>query len=160
VVREFYEDDAATAGVILKNNAPPGCCEILADRELFKQALANLVSNAIRHTPQGGSITISCETTAHEVLIHVDDTGSGIAAETRERIFDRFYRGDDAAMPDSRSGLGLAITRSIMTLHEGRICVGSAPGHGARMTLAFPAHDTILPGAPAGLPACETPTRG
>jgi len=156
VVREFYEDDAAAAGVVLKSNVQPGCCEILADRELFKQALANLVSNAIRHTPQGGSITISCETTSHEVLIHVDDTGSGIAAETRERIFDRFYRGDDAAMPDNRSGLGLAITKSIMTLHGGRICVGSSPGHGARMTLAFPAHDTILPGAPAGLPGCET----
>ncbi|MCB1484285.1 MAG: ATP-binding protein, partial [Hyphomicrobiaceae bacterium] len=89
--------------------------------------------------------TISCEATQKEVLIHIADTGSGIAPEMKERIFDRFYRGDEMAEQDSRLGLGLAITKSIMKLHDGQIRVESTPGHGTRMTLAFPARDTMLP---------------
>ncbi|MGE0053072.1 MAG: heavy metal sensor histidine kinase [Hyphomicrobium sp.] len=144
VVAAFYEDDARAAGVTLGIKVSPGCCNVRADRELFKQALANLVSNAIRHTPPDGTVTISCEGTHEEVLIHIADTGSGITPETKDRIFDRFYRGDEVMEQESRLGLGLAITKSIMKLHGGQIRVDSTPRRGTRMTLAFPIRDTIL----------------
>ncbi|HMN38020.1 MAG TPA: heavy metal sensor histidine kinase [Hyphomicrobium sp.] len=158
VVKEFYEDDATSAGVTLKCEARPECCEIVADRELFKQALANLVSNAIRHTPKGGSVILSCSSTLHEILVQVEDTGSGIAPEVGARIFDRFYRGGGAATQDSRAGLGLAITKNIMKLHGGRITMDSAPGRGTRMTLAFPLRGNMLPGPAAVSGIGETGT--
>lgn len=135
-VHEFFKADAAERDIALIENcrAVPA---INADRDLFKQALANLVSNALAHTPKGGTVTLGCEVKDQQVLIHVSDTGSGIAAADRNRIFDRFYRASPSRS-DEGLGLGLAITKSIATLHGGQISFESAVGKGTTFTLAFP----------------------
>lgn len=135
-VHEFFKADAAERGIALID----ACREtpaILADRDLFKQAIANLVSNALAHTPAGGTVTLSCEAAGREAVIRVTDTGSGIDAQDKPRIFERFYR---SAKPrkDDGLGLGLAITKGIAELHGGRIGFTSKAGRGTTFTLAFP----------------------
>jgi len=112
-----------------------------ADEVLLRLALTNLVSNALRHTPQGGSVSLSigkppvngaCE-------IRVADTGAGISPDHHARLFDRFYRVDAArAEEQGGSGLGLAIVKTVMNLHGGTVTVESAPGAGAIFRAVFP----------------------
>lgn len=143
IVHEFFKSDAAERGITLldaSSATPP----IAADRDLFKQALANLVANALAHTRSGGTVTIGCESARGNVLIHVEDTGPGIAAADMPHIFKRFYRAAGAPPQGTRLGLGLAIAKSIADIHGGSISVSSEPGRGARFTLAFPAAQRIV----------------
>jgi len=113
---------------------------VIADSSLLRRALGNLVANALRHTPNGGRIIVEAQTTRnHTVKIVVSDTGCGIAPEYMPRIFDRFYRVDGARPRQGQSaGLGLAIVRSIMQLHDGTVSIDSEPGQGTTVTLTFP----------------------
>ncbi|HRN67239.1 MAG TPA: HAMP domain-containing sensor histidine kinase [Promineifilum sp.] len=110
---------------------------ILVDPDRILQVLGNLVSNALRHTPDGGSISLSATQHDDQVLLRVRDTGSGIPAEELPQIFDRFYRGDMARTSDGSSGLGLAIARSLIGAHGGSISAGNVAG-GAQFTIALP----------------------
>ena len=110
---------------------------ILVDPDRILQVLGNLVSNALRHTPDGGSISLSAAQRGDQVLLRVRDTGSGIPAEELPQIFDRFYRGDMARTSDGSSGLGLAIARSLIGAHGGSISAGNVAG-GAQFTIALP----------------------
>lgn len=118
-----------------------GRARIAADAELVQRAVGNLVSNAIRYTPAGGSIAVTIERPANgHTLLRVTDTGCGIAKEHLPRLFDRFYRVDAARLDAARgSGLGLSIVKSIMMLHGGSIDVASRTGEGTSVTLDFPA---------------------
>lgn len=141
-VHEFFADEAADKGVTLTD----ACREtgpIMADRDLFKQIIANLIANALKHTPAGGEVRVSCQRVGDDVIIEVADTGSGIAANELPHIFERFYR---AGTPkeDSGLGLGLAIVKSITELYRGHINVTSEPGSGTAFRLAFPATRPIL----------------
>ena len=101
------------------------------DRALMLRAVSNLVSNAISHTPSGGSVTLAASATAAEIRIKVSDTGTGIPAEALPRVFDRFFRVDPSRSKTSGgTGLGLAIVQSVVSDHRGRISVESAPGKG------------------------------
>ena len=104
------------------------------DRLRFEQVLINLLSNAQRYSPPGGHIEISVSGSVSETVIYVTDSGPGVAAEDAEMIFEPFYRGDRSGL-----GLGLAIAKSIVELHNGRIWVESADGHGSRFCVAVPA---------------------
>ena len=95
--------------------------------------LSNLVDNALRYTPRGGRIDVSVERDEHGVTLSVADTGPGIPAEARERVFDRFYRGDDNAEPGS--GLGLSIVRRIADAHHASISL-DAPGEGSGLVVS------------------------
>ncbi len=112
----------------------------VADSSLLRRALGNIVANALRHTPDGGRVTVEAQTTRnHTVNISVSDTGCGIAPEYMPRIFDRFYRIDGARSRQGQSaGLGLAIVRSIMQLHNGSVSIDSESGQGTTVTLTFP----------------------
>jgi signal transduction histidine kinase len=99
--------------------------------------LDNLVLNAFRYTPQGGEIVLSARQSEKEVEIQVKDNGSGISAEEMPRIFDRFYRGDKARQQNGESGLGLAIAKSIVEAHGGRIRAESTPGQGSTFTISL-----------------------
>ncbi len=110
-----------------------------ADFERMAQVFDNLIGNALRHTPQGGEIILSGAESGGEVLLKVRDNGSGISAEDLPNIFNRFYRGDKARAQDGESGLGLAITRSIVEIHHGSIAAESRPGEGAVFTICLPA---------------------
>ena len=108
---------------------------VLADRRRIEQVLLNLLSNANKYTPDGGSITLGATPKDGQVRVFVRDNGPGIARGDRQQIFDKFYRAK-ATTPgtDTRAegtGLGLAIARSIIELHGGQIGVHSSPGRGS-----------------------------
>ena len=109
----------------------------VADEMLFERAVNNLVENAVRHTAANGSIEITVSNHGANSEVSVKDNGSGIAAEHLPRVFDRFYRADSARSSEG-VGLGLALVKSIMDLHEGAAVIESQPGRGTRATLTFP----------------------
>jgi two-component system heavy metal sensor histidine kinase CusS len=111
--------------------------EVQADPMLFGRAVSNLVENALRFTPPGGTIQISIASDAAHSEITVKDTGCGIAAEHLPRVFDRFYRVDSSRSAQG-SGLGLALVKSIMELHGGSAVVESEVDRGTVVTLTFP----------------------
>jgi len=115
------------------------------DAARLRQVLQNLLANALRHTPEGGTITVGAEAGAETVKLTVADTGEGIAPEHLPHIFDRFYRTDPARTRDKGgSGLGLAITRAIVEAHGGKISAASSgvPGKGTTFTIELPLKQT------------------
>lgn len=135
---EFYEILAEEKAVHLTCT---GTALICGDRLMLRRALSNLLSNALRYTPSGGKVTVSIAEKDLEVEVRVENTGENIPAEHLPRLFDRFYRTDNARQRTTDgSGLGLAITRSILLAHGGDISVDSAGGI-TRFTLYFPVCD-------------------
>lgn len=124
---------AAERGVSLDVSAPaPATLDV--DPVRIRQVLNNLLSNALRHTPPGGSVIVQVDVDPRRVSLQVRDTGSGMTAAELERAFDRFQKG-----PASRgSGLGLAIARSLITVHGGELEAASEPGRGTTMTVTLP----------------------
>jgi signal transduction histidine kinase len=106
---------------------------VLVDRLRFEQVLINLLSNAQRYSPGGGCISIGHETVGGEEVLSVTDSGPGVPDEDRELIFEPFYRGDRSGL-----GLGLAIAKSIVELHGGRIWVEASPTGGSTFAVALP----------------------
>jgi CheY-like chemotaxis protein/nitrogen-specific signal transduction histidine kinase len=116
---------------------------ITADPVRFKEIISNLVSNAIKFTPEGGRITVECRGAGHGAAFSVTDTGIGIPAAEQQAIFDKFYQlGSTTRGVREGTGLGLAITRSLVEMHGGSISVESEPGAGSRFEFFLPhAHD-------------------
>ena len=138
-IRDFYEAAAADAGVSLIVVESGNGVFASLDRGLFQRALGNLVANALAHTPRGGKVTLSSWRRSNQVGVEIVDTGSGIAPEHLPHVFDRFYRADPSrSNTTGRVGLGLAIAKSIVTLHGGTISVSSEVGRGARVSMVFP----------------------
>ena len=139
-LREFFEATAGKAGIALEVNAP---AELIADLDstLVQRALADLIENALAHTPRGGRVALRASPENNALRIEVSDTGCGIAAEHLPHIFDNFYRADSARSKQTGGlGLGLAIVKSIATLHRGTVGLQSQPGMGTTVTLTFPLH--------------------
>ena len=112
--------------------------ELLVDPTRMGQILSNLISNAIRYTPAGGTIVLSALQDGLNHIIQVQDSGSGIPAEQLPHIFDRFYRADSSRQTASgQSGLGLAIVKSLVEAHNGTIVAHSSPNSGTTFTLRF-----------------------
>lgn len=112
---------------------------IKADSQRLTQVLINLLSNAMRHVAQGGEIKLELGERGREIIFTVKDTGSGIAAEDRERVFERFYRVDESRNRQAGgTGLGLAIARSYVEAHGGKIWVESEPGQGTEFFFTIP----------------------
>jgi two-component system heavy metal sensor histidine kinase CusS len=133
-IRELFEMVAEEQQVELRVK---GAGTIVASADLIRRALINLVSNALRHTPPGGSILLQGEDAMDECVIRVSDSGSGMPADHLPRVFDRFFSG--SSKPEGiGSGLGLSIVKSIVQLHGGRVWIDSAPGCGTTVTLTFP----------------------
>lgn len=132
---------AEAEGLTLNVNVSPGVPTIPGDPSRITQILHNLLLNALRHTPDGGSISIRVEYDAALVQVAVQDTGQGIPAEHLPHVFERFYRADRARSRSSGgSGLGLAIVRAITEAHGGHVAAASdgIPGHGAAFTVYLP----------------------
>ncbi|WP_456238095.1 sensor histidine kinase [Nonomuraea cypriaca] len=116
---------------------------MFADPVRLRQAVGNLVSNAIRHTPSGGTVTLTARREGGQLVIDVVDTGVGIAPEDLPMVFERFWRAD--ASRDRRtggSGLGLSIVRKLVEAHGGTVSASSVPGEGTTLTLRLPAQAT------------------
>src|SRR6266536_3884376 len=111
--------------------------QIYADPDLFERAVGNLLDNALRFTPENGSIQIALSEHEANFEVAVSDNGSGIAPEHLPRVFDRFYRAESSRGSDG-AGLGLALVKSIVDLHGGSATIRSQVGHGTTVTLRFP----------------------
>jgi signal transduction histidine kinase len=136
---EQAEAAAQRRGVSLETEVPDAALVIRHDPPRIGQAVSNLVGNALKFTPRGGSVRLTLTPHRGGAMIRVIDTGVGIDAEELPHIFDRFYRGSRAnEARGSGSGLGLAIVRSIVDMHGGRIAVDSQVGHGSTFTITLP----------------------
>lgn len=133
-----YQPLAEKQGIAVAVDAAESLPRIDADPDRLTQVFGNLVTNALRHTPNGGTITFRAEAAGKAVSLMVSDTGEGIAPEDLPRVFDRFYRGDKARTTHGESGLGLAIAKSIVEMHGGTIAAESAPGRGTTMRVTLP----------------------
>ncbi|MCX5070700.1 HAMP domain-containing histidine kinase [Micromonospora lupini] len=143
--------DSAAVDLSVRVDADP---QVYADPVRLRQAVGNLVTNAVRHTPAGGSVTISARTANGGVTIAVADTGSGISAEDLPRVFDRFWRAEKSrSRQTGGSGLGLAIVRKLAEAHNGTVTATSTPPQGTTFTLHLP---TDPPSSPAGPPSSPT----
>jgi len=139
----------AEKGVVLERSAGRKTPDVRADADRIGEVLANLLQNALRHTPPGGRVTVAADRSDHGVMLTVTDTGEGLAPEHLERVFERFYRADPArAQAQGGSGIGLTIARAIVEAHGGRLHAESdGPGCGSRFVVSLPAADrTLAPG--------------
>ena len=133
---DFYEAVAEEKRIRLHLE---GDGEVEGDRLMFRRAVSNLLSNALRHAPEAGDVTIRIATPVQATTVAVENTGADIDAKILPRLFDRFYRADASRIhPDTDgSGLGLAITRAIAEAHGGRVTASSGQGRTC-FTLVFP----------------------
>jgi signal transduction histidine kinase len=114
---------------------------VIADIALIERVLENLLDNALRHTPDNGSVSVMLEIEGASLIVRVSDTGYGIPAEDLPRIFDRFYQLDKSRKDKAgHSGLGLAITKRIMELHGSKLNVTSKPNEGTSFTFSLPVY--------------------
>lgn len=143
LARKESERAAASApeGVAVSSEGTSEPVAVLGDERRLSEVMRNLLSNALRHTPEG-AVTVSLRTpNTSEVEVAVTDTGTGIPAEDLPYVFERFYRADSARARDTGgAGLGLAISRRIVEDHGGHVFVRSEAGHGATVGFTLPLH--------------------
>ncbi|MDX6766200.1 MAG: ATP-binding protein [Candidatus Methylacidiphilales bacterium] len=155
--------------VTLSLSIADGLGELQADPDKMEKAVLNLLFNALKFTPAGGTVTLGARDTAENLEITVADTGPGIPPEDQQRIFDPFWQADQASTRKHQgAGLGLALVKDLTEAHGGSVRLDSTPGHGATFTLLFPrvpaamaptaASNTPVPPAPAekAVPAAPT----
>jgi signal transduction histidine kinase len=118
----------------LERSLPPVRCA----PEQIERVLANLLTNALRHTPSDGSIAVRAEQLESDVRVSVEDDGRGLSADALQHMFDRFWRADRARTADAGAGLGLTIAKGLVEAHGGRIWAENRPGGGARVSFTLP----------------------
>jgi two-component system, OmpR family, sensor kinase len=144
ILLDVFRQARAMAKGVTVNLAQEDQAQVIGDADRLKQLLMNLVDNAIKYTPAGGTVTMSLVRDAGAVRIAIKDTGIGIPSQDLERIFDRFYRVDKArprgllTVSGGGTGLGLAIAKWIAETHGGKIQVESQPGKGSTFTVSLP----------------------
>ena len=137
---ESVELEAARRGIRLRWRSPVGDSLLVsADPRRVLQVLGNLLSNALKFTPEGGSIDCTAQRDGQFVRFSVIDTGAGIPADELPMLFDRFYQTTDNAQKRKGLGLGLSICKGLVTAHGGRIWVESLPGVGSAFNFTLPA---------------------
>ncbi len=140
------EFECNQAGITLRNEMSPWLPLVQADGDRITQVLLNLLDNARRHTPAGGTITIGAEPNERGLTVWVSDTGTGIDAADLPYIFERFYRADRSRTgATGGSGLGLSIVKAIITAHGGTIRAQSEPGMGTRVLFTLPFASKTIP---------------
>lgn len=131
---ESFRAPAESKGVALSTDLADGLPTLEVDPARIRQVIGNLLSNAIRHTPSGGSVKVAVSSSADQVTITVTDTGDGIPAELLPHVFERFVKGPKS----TGSGLGLAIANDIIAAHGGELRVRNVPGGGVSAALSLP----------------------
>jgi signal transduction histidine kinase len=125
----------------LEFDCPDGIGSISADERRLKQALFNILSNAVKFTPENGTIGIAAQRGRNRVSISFTDTGIGISDEDQSRVFARFERGSSAEARRSGAGLGLSLVKSFIELHGGEVALESRPGVGTKVTCVLPTEE-------------------
>jgi heavy metal sensor kinase len=134
---DFYAEVAEDHEIRITLSADSRC-EAVADENRLRQAVANLLDNAVKYTPAGGHVEVAVKRMASQVVVSVRDTGIGIPAEDLPRVWERLYRGDKSRSQRGL-GLGLSLVRAIAQAHLGECRVKSEPGRGSEFTLRIPA---------------------
>ncbi len=130
---------AGEKGLTVRQELQAGLPLVRGDRDKLYQILTNLIQNAIKFTPKGGEVVVRSEVRDPEfVQVCVTDTGCGIPPLELDKIFDRFFRGETVPTEARGAGLGLAITKSLVELHDGRIWVESTVGEGSLFYFTLP----------------------
>lgn len=143
---------ASAKGITLSTRVPSPAPAVEADPDRIHQVLVNLLGNAVKFTPSGGSVLVSAAVEGAEVTFSVTDTGPGISEENRERIFDRFWQA--ASGTTEGAGLGLSIARGIVEGHGGTLALATEVGRGSTFSFALP----LVAPAPAASPGRPAPT--
>jgi len=130
-VLNLQQAQARNLGLRLEFDCPPTIGTVPGDERRLKQVMFSLVSNALKFTPTGGSVTVAARREGERVALLVSDTGIGVAAEDQARIFEKFERGNTR---QSGAGLGLALVKSFIELHGGSVELRSSPGEGTTVT--------------------------
>ena len=134
------EKPAKDKSLSIKLYITPGLPKVLGDHKRLLQVFINLLDNAIKYTPEGGSITVSATSKEKIVQIDISDTGIGISEKDLPRIFERFYRVDKARSRElGGTGLGLSIVKHIIQAHNGQVWVQSTLGQGSTFSFTIPA---------------------
>ena len=133
-----FQLEAERKGVTLTARLPNGPATLLGDVGLLARVLDNLLANALRHTPRGGEVAVTLREDEERVLLTVRDTGSGITSEDLDHIFERFFHGSRSPAGSDGAGLGLAISKRVIDLHDGRIWVESEPATGTCFSISLP----------------------
>ena len=136
---DFFEPTARAGNVRVNVYLPADLPPVHLDPDLFKQALLNLLLNALQAIPNGGEITLLAREEAHWLVMQIIDTGTGIPPEVLENMFKPFY-----STKSGGSGLGLPTARKVLEAHGGSLEADSAPGKGTRFTLKLPMRPPIL----------------
>ena len=129
-----YSHQASQKNISISLELEPDLPTVHIDETRLMQVLGNLISNALRYTPENGKISLTCQQDKGQVLMRVSDNGAGMSPEVLSHIFDRFYRAD----PFGGSGLGLAIAKALVEAHGGNIEVASQIGQGTSFTIYLP----------------------
>jgi len=138
-LRADYLPQAQEKNLKLEFKLPPKFPVIHADRDKLLLAVHNLVGNALKYTPAGGSVTVHVEAENNQLIFSVADTGFGIAEEDAERVFDRFYRAKDPRVEKiTGTGLGLTLAREVVRLLGGEIALKSELNKGSTFTMTLP----------------------
>jgi PAS domain S-box-containing protein len=138
-IKPDYEPQAKEKDITLAFNLPPKLPVIKADRDKIMVALHNLLGNALKYTPKGGTVTVNVDVKGNQLLVDVADTGIGISEEDQEKIFDKFFRANDPRVDKiTGTGLGLTLAQEVVRLHGGTITVQSELNKGSTFTMALP----------------------
>jgi signal transduction histidine kinase/ribosome-binding protein aMBF1 (putative translation factor) len=135
----WAEAAAAEKGLVLVRESALPSVPVVGDADALLSVFGNLLANAIRYTPAGGRVTVSCAASDGQASVTVSDTGIGMSPEVQERIFEKFYRAREARGVEAQGlGLGLALVRELIEAHGGCIEVESAPGNGSTFCVLLP----------------------
>ena len=136
-----FRDEAQRRGLTFHDDLPSTLPRVVCDADRIGQALHNILQNAFKYTPSGGNVTVSAQADLEAVIVQVHDTGIGVRPEELPYLFDRLYRTDPARSRDTGgAGLGLAVTKQLITLHGGQVGVNAGPGPGTTFWLKIPQH--------------------
>jgi signal transduction histidine kinase len=125
-------------GLEFRLELPHELSPLSLDKDLFRVALNNLLTNAIKYNRPGGSVTLGAEESDSQIMIEVKDTGLGISEQDQARIFDKFFRADsDEVRQKPGHGLGLALAKNIIDVHHGKLRLVSTLGQGSTFTIIF-----------------------
>ena len=138
-VLQLTRERARKKKLAIEFDCPRDIGPVVADKRRLKQALFNILSNAVKFTLEEGSIVVSSRRRAEQIIVTVTDTGIGIPAQDRERVFDKFERGSNLVARRSGAGLGLSPVKSFIELHGGRVEIESDSGTGTKVTCHLPA---------------------